>query len=58
MESGVSGWFRQEYQTFIENNRLYDTGVTLQPGDRLITLSTCAYHTTNGRFILVGRQID
>ena len=48
----------QEYQTFIESNRLYDTGVTLQPGDRLITLSTCAYHTTNGRFILVGRQID
>ena len=48
----------QAYQAFIESNRLYDTGVTLQPGDRLITLSTCAYHTANGRFILVGRQIS
>ena len=48
----------EEYRTFIENNRLYNTGVTLQPGDRLITLSTCAYHTANGRFILVGRQIS
>lgn len=47
-----------EYKAFIESNRLYDTGVELQPGDRLLTLSTCAYHTTDGRFILVAKQID
>ena len=46
------------YQAFIESNKLYDTGVALQPGDRLLTLSTCAYHTTDGRFILVARQMD
>lgn len=46
-----------EYVNFIQANRLYDTGVELQSGDRLLTLSTCAYHTADGRFILVARQI-
>ena len=32
--------------------------ITIQPGDRLLTLSTCAYHTANGRFLVVARQID
>ena len=48
----------QQYCAFIEANRLYDTGVTLSPGDRLLTLSTCSYHTTDGRFIVVARQVD
>lgn len=48
----------QQYVNFILANRLYDTGVTLSPGDRLLTLSTCAYHTTDGRFIVVARQVD
>ena len=47
-----------EYWNFIQQNRLYDTGVTLQPGDRLLTLSTCAYHAQDGRFILVARQVE
>ena len=34
----------------------YDTGVTAQPGDRLLTLVTCAYHTDNGRFVVVARE--
>ncbi len=47
-----------EYADFIEKNKLYDTGVEINPGDKLLTLSTCAYHTTDGRFIVVARQIS
>ncbi len=46
-----------EYAEFIEENRLYDTGIKLSPGDKLLTLSTCAYHTDDGRFIVVARKI-
>lgn len=49
--------FRQ-YVQFIEENRLYDTGVELQEGDDILTLSTCAYHTEQGRFIVVARKIS
>lgn len=47
-----------EYVQFIEENRLYDTGIELEPGDKLLTLSTCSYHTSDGRFIVVARQVD
>ena len=33
----------------------YDTGVTPQYGDQLITLVTCSYHEDNGRFVVVAR---
>ncbi|MCR5507174.1 MAG: class B sortase [Lachnospiraceae bacterium] len=35
---------------------IYDTGVTAEYGDKLITLVTCAYHTENGRFVVVARR--
>ena len=47
-----------DYAEFIEKNKLYDTGVEINPGDKLLTLSTCAYHTTDGRFVVVARQIS
>lgn len=34
---------------------LYDTGVEAAFGDKLLTLSTCSYHTENGRFVVVAR---
>ena len=37
---------------------VYDTGVTAEYGDRFITLSTCAYHTENGRFVVVAKEIE
>ncbi len=46
------------YVQFIEENQLYDTGVELQEGDDILTLSTCAYHTDDGRFIVVARKIS
>ena len=33
---------------------LYDTGVEPEYGDRLLSLSTCEYHTSNGRFVVVA----
>ena len=37
---------------------LYDTGVTAQYGDKLITLSTCEYSNKNGRLVVVAKRID
>ena len=36
---------------------LYDTGVDAEYGDKLITLSTCEYSRTNGRFVVVAKKI-
>ncbi len=30
----------------------------VQYGDKLLTLSTCAYHTDNGRFVVVAKKIE
>lgn len=35
----------------------YETGVTAEYGDHLITLVTCSYHTQYGRFVVVAREI-
>ena len=48
-----------EYNNFVANAEkisLYDTGQTAKYGDQLLTLSTCAYHTKNGRFAVVARK--
>lgn len=37
---------------------LYDTGVTAEYGDKLITLSTCEYSRNNGRMVVVAKKID
>lgn len=34
----------------------YDTGLSATYGDQLVTLSTCAYHTNNGRFYIVAKR--
>ncbi len=36
---------------------LYDTGVTAQYGDRLLTLSTCDYQEKDGRFVVVAKKV-
>ena len=45
-----------EAMAYYREHALYDTGVTAQCGDELITLVTCAYQTENGRFVVVGRK--
>ncbi len=36
---------------------LYDTGVTAQYGDQLLTLSTCDYQEKDGRFVVVAKKV-
>ena len=36
---------------------LYDTGVTATYADPLLTLSTCSYHVTEGRFVVVAQAL-
>lgn len=43
------------YISQVKVNSLYDTGVSANYGEKLILLSTCAYHADNGRFILIGK---
>ena len=37
---------------------LYDTGVSAEYGDKLITLSTCEYSAQNGRLVVVAKRVD
>jgi sortase B len=49
-----------EFTEYVENCRarsIYDTGFTAEYGDQLITLSTCEYTYTNGRFVVVAKKI-
>lgn len=51
----------EEFSDFYDNIKqmsLYDTGVTAQFGDHFITLSTCSYHVTNGRFVVVAKETE
>ncbi len=47
-----------EYVSGIKALSIYDTGVTAEYGDQLVTLSTCAYHTDEGRFFVVAKRVD
>ncbi len=47
-----------EYLNGVKALSAYETGVSAEYGDQLITLSTCAYHVDNGRFFVVAKRID
>jgi sortase B len=50
----------EEWDEFISNIKsleLYETGVTPEYGDELITLSTCEYSQENGRIVIVARRV-
>lgn len=44
------------YLDQVTDAALYDTGVRAAYGDTLLTLSTCSYHTDDGRFVVVARR--
>ena len=46
-----------EYIAKCKEKALYDTGVSAEYGDKLITLSTCEYSNTNGRLVLVAKRV-
>ena len=51
----------EEFDAFVGKCKelaLYDTGVTAEYGDRLITLSTCEYSAQNGRLAVVAKKIN
>lgn len=52
---------QEEFDDFYKNIKAlseYDTGVTAQFGDHFLTLSTCAYHTEMGRFVVVAKEVE
>ena len=52
---------KEEFDYYVNESKkasLYDTGVTAEYGEQLLTLSTCAYHTKDGRFAVVAKKID
>ena len=45
-----------DYITNIKRLSLYNIEKTAKYGDELITLSTCAYHAKDGRFVVVAKK--
>ncbi len=56
-EARTEAEFRDFYENILEM-ALYDTGVTAVFGDTFLTLSTCAYHVEDGRFVVVAKRIS
>lgn len=51
----------EEFDSFFEKCKalsFYDTGVTAEYGDKLLTLSTCEYSQKNGRLAVVAKLIE
>ena len=50
----------EDFNSFVEKCKelsLYETGVTAEYGDKLLTLSTCEYTRTNGRLVVVAKLV-
>ncbi len=57
----VEAGSESQFNWFVNNCRqlrFYDTGISVQYGDSFITLSTCEYTQTNGRWVLVAKLVD
>lgn len=51
----------EEFNAYVGKGKelaLYDTGVTAEYGDKLITLSTCEYSVQNGRLVVVAKKVE
>ena len=51
----------EDFTAYVEKCKelsLYDTDVTAEYGDKLLTLSTCEYSRTNGRLVVVAKLIN
>lgn len=47
-----------EFWSSCRKTAYYDTGLAPRYGDKLITLSTCEYSLTNGRLVVVAKQVS
>lgn len=57
----VNAGSKEEFMHFIENVKgmsIIDADVEVEYGDKLVTLSTCAYHVSDGRFAVIAKKID
>ena len=51
----------QEFDAYLASRKrpaYYDTGLTAEYGDRLLTLSTCEYTHENGRFLVIAKRTE
>lgn len=46
-----------EFMRQVTEATIYETGVVASFGDEFITLITCSYHVSNGRFVVVAKRI-
>ena len=46
-----------EYIDLARGRQLFDTGVDVKYGDKLLTLSTCYADEDNSRFIIIARRL-
>lgn len=56
----IDAYSEEEFNSYMQemaDMAYYDTGVTAVYGDSLLTLSTCDYQETNGRFVVVAKRI-
>lgn len=57
----VNAGNKEEFMHFVDNVKamsVIDTGVEVEYGDTLVTLSTCAYHVKDGRFAVIAKKIE
>lgn len=57
----VNAGNEEEFLDFVNNVKamsVINTGVEVQYGDKLVTLSTCAYHVKDGRFAVIGKKLS
>lgn len=50
-----------EFNNYVQNSKnasIYHIDATAEYGDQLLTLSTCSYHTENGRLAVVAKKIN
>lgn len=55
----VNAGDEEEFMDFVDHIKemsIIDTGVNVEYGDQLITLSTCAYHVKDGRFAVIAKK--
>lgn len=55
----VNAGNEEEFMDFVNNIKamsVIDTGVEVEYGDKLLTLSTCAYHVEDGRFAVIAKK--
>ena len=51
----ISDELLEEYAQQLKAHAYYDTGVEIEHGDKLITLTTCAYNNEEQRFVVVAK---